>query len=318
MHPIISVIVPVYKAEKYLHRCVDSILAQTYTDFELLLINDGSPDNCGAICDEYAIKDSRVRVFHKENGGASTARNLGLDEAKGEWITFVDSDDWIEPNMYEEMISAAKQYMVDAVYCDMVMEGTSTSVTLQYNSQYNDHQLMYDCLAPVNVVYFSVCNKLISRRIFDKYNLRAAIGANMWEDVELAIKIRYYVASSYVINKGFYHYDGSNLSSTTHDNLLSRIEGQVERVKQMEMFFKEIGEWKRYRHFVSLLKFQGKSDLWWCDMNSWVKTFGEAKWSLYKLRKLLPKKDFFKYLIMSFVGEIVSPSLILRLYKRFL
>ena len=92
---MISVIVPVYKAEKYLHRCVDSILAQSYTNFELLLIDDGSPDNCGAICDEYAAKDSRVRVFHKENGGVSSARNLGLDNARGEWVTFVDSDDWI-------------------------------------------------------------------------------------------------------------------------------------------------------------------------------------------------------------------------------
>ena len=97
MNPcIISVIVPVYKAEKYLHRCVDSILAQTYTDFELLLIDDGSPDNSGAICDEYAAKDSRVRVFHKKNGGVSSARNLGLDNARGEWISFVDSDDWLD------------------------------------------------------------------------------------------------------------------------------------------------------------------------------------------------------------------------------
>lgn len=93
---MVSVIVPVYKAEKYLHRCVDSILAQSYADFELLLIDDGSPDNSGAICDEYAAKDSRVRVFHKENGGVSSARNLGLDNARGEWITFVDSDDYIE------------------------------------------------------------------------------------------------------------------------------------------------------------------------------------------------------------------------------
>ena len=98
MQPKISVIVPVYKAEKYLHRCVDSILAQTFTDFEVLLINDGSPDNSDAICDEYAKKNNRVRVFHKENGGVSSARNLGLDNAKGEWITFIDSDDYVKPN----------------------------------------------------------------------------------------------------------------------------------------------------------------------------------------------------------------------------
>ena len=89
MNPKISVIVPVYKVENYLHRCVDSILAQSFTDFELLLIDDGSPDNCGVICDEYAAKDSRVRVFHKPNGGVSSARNLGLDNARGGWIAFV-------------------------------------------------------------------------------------------------------------------------------------------------------------------------------------------------------------------------------------
>lgn len=93
---MISVIVPVYNTEKYLHRCIDSVLAQTFPDFELLLIDDGSTDSSGAICDEYAAKDGRVRVFHKENGGVSSARNLGLDNAQGEWITFVDSDDYLE------------------------------------------------------------------------------------------------------------------------------------------------------------------------------------------------------------------------------
>lgn len=100
---MISVIVPVYKAEKYLRRCVDSILAQTYTDFELLLIDDGSPDNCGALCDEYAEKDSRVCVCHKENGGVSSARNLGLDNARGEWVSFIDADDYVLPTYLSQL-----------------------------------------------------------------------------------------------------------------------------------------------------------------------------------------------------------------------
>lgn len=101
MNPKISVIVPVYKAEKYLHRCVDSILAQTFTDFEVLLIDDGSPDRSGEICDEYAQKDTRVRVFHKENGGVSSARNLGLDNARGEWISFIDADDYLSQGFFD-------------------------------------------------------------------------------------------------------------------------------------------------------------------------------------------------------------------------
>ncbi|MDY5570330.1 MAG: glycosyltransferase [Candidatus Cryptobacteroides sp.] len=95
-NPKISVIIPVYNAESTLRRCVDSVLVQTFTDFECLLIDDGSKDRSGEICDEYARKDSRVKVFHKENGGVSSARNVGLDNARGEWITFVDSDDWID------------------------------------------------------------------------------------------------------------------------------------------------------------------------------------------------------------------------------
>lgn len=105
-NPKISVIVPVYNAEKYLRRCIDSILAQTFTDFELLLIDDGSKDKSGEICDEYARKDNRVKVFHKENGGVSSARNLGLDNAQGEWITFVDSDDYLK----SEFISCLVKY----------------------------------------------------------------------------------------------------------------------------------------------------------------------------------------------------------------
>ena len=93
MHPKISVIVPIYKAEKYLHRCINSILAQTYTDFELILVDDGSPDKCGVICDEYVQKDSRIRVFHKENGGVTAARSDGVKISKGDYITFVDADD---------------------------------------------------------------------------------------------------------------------------------------------------------------------------------------------------------------------------------
>ena len=95
--PEISVIVPVYRVEKYLNDCIDSILAQTFTDFELILVDDGSPDSCPALCDAAAERDNRVRVIHKQNGGVSTARNAGLDAAQGNWIGFVDSDDMIDP-----------------------------------------------------------------------------------------------------------------------------------------------------------------------------------------------------------------------------
>lgn len=110
--PKISIIVPVYNTEKYLIKCIQSILFQSFTDFELLLINDGSNDNSGAICDQYAANDTRVRVFHKENGGVSSARNVGLENAKGEWITFVDSDDWLGHNYLRSLIAHSNADMV--------------------------------------------------------------------------------------------------------------------------------------------------------------------------------------------------------------
>ena len=116
----ISVIVPVYKVEPYLCRCVDSILAQTFTDFELILVDDGSPDNCGVICDEYARKDARVHVIHVKNGGVSKARNAGLDVASGQYITFIDSDDYIGNTLLEDTYNMAKKYDSDIVCFDMM------------------------------------------------------------------------------------------------------------------------------------------------------------------------------------------------------
>ena len=97
--PLVSVIVPVYKVEKYLDKCIESIVGQTYENLEIILVDDGSPDNCPTMCDEWAQKDSRIKVIHKENGGLSSARNAGLDACTGDYIGFVDSDDWIEPDM---------------------------------------------------------------------------------------------------------------------------------------------------------------------------------------------------------------------------
>ena len=116
--PLLSIIVPVYKVESYLPKCIDSILAQTFTDFELILVDDGSPDNCPALCDAAAAKDARIRVIHQKNGGLSAARNAGLDVARGEWIGFVDSDDYIAPEMYEALYKAVQSTGADLALCD--------------------------------------------------------------------------------------------------------------------------------------------------------------------------------------------------------
>lgn len=115
--PKISVIIPVYNAEKYLRKCIESVLNQTFGDFELLLVDDGSPDHSGEICDEYAQKDSRVHVFHKPNGGTANARNYGLDHSQGDYVAFIDNDDYVEPTYLGDMYSAMTHYDVDLVCC---------------------------------------------------------------------------------------------------------------------------------------------------------------------------------------------------------
>lgn len=130
MEPFLSVIVPVYKVEMYLRDCIDSILGQTFQNMEIILVDDGSPDRCPGICDEYAKKDSRIRVIHQKNGGTVNARNAGMDIARGSYITFVDSDDWIESEMYQTMYDLVNEYGADILITD-------------YYYDYNGHTTRY-------------------------------------------------------------------------------------------------------------------------------------------------------------------------------
>lgn len=120
MEPLISVIVPIFNVEQYLSQCIDSIINQTYRNLEIILVDDGSSDSCGAICDEYARQDGRIKVIHKENGGVSSARNAGLDAVRGEYIGFVDPGDWIVPDMYEYMYQKLCGYKADIVTCGYI------------------------------------------------------------------------------------------------------------------------------------------------------------------------------------------------------
>lgn len=191
-NPLISVIVPVYKAEKYFDKCVNSIINQTYKNLEIILVDDGSPDICGKMCDEFAEKDSRVRVFHKENGGQSSARNVGLDNMSGEYVGFVDSDDWIEPNMYERLMSLIKKYDAQISACGTKLEylnGTSG----YFNPDYpNDTKIRYystfEALEQTfnnTMITYSPCDKLYQSEIFS--SLRMTEG-RIYEDMEIIPK----------------------------------------------------------------------------------------------------------------------------------
>lgn len=171
MSKLLSVIVPVYNVEAYLPKCIESILTQTYGDLELLLVDDGSPDNSGAICDDYAKKDSRITVIHKENGGQGSARNHALDIAKGEYIAFVDSDDFIEPNMYETMIEALERTGSDLSLCGFITHSGVRFV----NSAIPEGETVFASSEEILRNYFASpfvggqpWNKLFKRKVFDE------------------------------------------------------------------------------------------------------------------------------------------------------
>lgn len=162
---LISIIVPIYNVEKYLKKCLDSILAQTYTNLEIILIDDGSPDGCPAICDEYAEKDDRIVVIHKENGGVSSARNAGLENVSGEFIGWVDPDDYIEPNMFEELYKNIKENNSDIAICSVKHFGYENRIEKYDNSVLSGDEFLRRILNGKIKSY--LCNKLFSKNIFD-------------------------------------------------------------------------------------------------------------------------------------------------------
>lgn len=211
MTPQISVIVPVYNVEKYLPRCIDSILSQTFKDFELLLIDDGSPDNCGKICDEYATKDSRVKVFHKSNGGVSSARNLGLDKACGEWITFIDSDDYVEVDYLQELIDAQQQNQVDYVVtlseCDNIQESNQITVSR------GDFSLLFSKFKIDRNGY--PWGKLYSTAIIKKVGLRFDTKVHLGEDAMFTLLYLLETKNVTLISSDNYCYETQRPGSLT-------------------------------------------------------------------------------------------------------
>lgn len=173
--PELSVIVPVYNVEKYLPKCIDSILAQTFTDFELILIDDGSPDRCGEICDEYAAMDSRIIVIHQQNKGVSAARNAGLEIAKGKYIGFVDSDDWIEPEMYQILIATANETASELVICGSKQRDESGAFLrndFPGEGVYDREQLLKALYSVPNPLGGILWNKLFKREIVGSLRFR--------------------------------------------------------------------------------------------------------------------------------------------------
>lgn len=199
--PKVSVIIPVYNAEKYLRECIDSVLAQTFVDFEVLLINDGSTDGSGKICDEYAKKDKRIKVFHQENGGVSSARNLGLDNAKGEWITFVDSDDWIGEN-YFKCLSDSFNEKVDLIFLNYTKTNNTKNVVFPIKTLYKNHFLK---LYTIHPHFFSPWAKFFKRKIIVNNHLRFDEKLDYGEDNIFNCEFLIYTNYIYLYGQQFYY-----------------------------------------------------------------------------------------------------------------
>ena len=210
--PLLSVIVPVYRVEQYLHKCLDSLVDQTYRNLEIILVDDGSPDSCGAICDAYAARDERIRVIHQENSGGSGARNTGLDHARGEFVAFVDSDDYLEKDMYAQLVVAAVGESADIVIGDfyMILE---TGISRRYSRMSVDtplRQVQEMVLADRIPSY--LWNKIYRRSLFDGIRFERIRG---FEDLLVTPRLFQRAKKVVYVPHAGYYYNCMNMGALT-------------------------------------------------------------------------------------------------------
>ena len=210
---LISVIIPLYNAEKYLVNCIESVINQSYEKIEVLLINDGSTDNSQEICDAYVIKDHRVKVIHKQNQGVSSARNLGIDESKGEYISFVDSDDWLAPSAFGQIVDCISKDKVDAVMFEYFVDnynGNKIHETYaELHGLMNCEKAIKTTISPINRFVWS---KVFSRKIIG--NIRFDTTIHFGEDTLFAALVMDKANRIFYLSKPLYHYFQSQNSAT--------------------------------------------------------------------------------------------------------
>lgn len=249
MKPLLSVIVPVYNTEKYLEECIDSIINQTFSDYEIILVDDGSTDNSGEICDRYAYKFDFVTVIHKKNDGIANTRKAGFSKSIGQYISYIDSDDTIEPNTYEYIVNKAKQYDADAVICNILLD-TGNKKTLRKNivrsgiydkerlkKEFYPHMLFGGENGTPGVIP-SLCNKIIKRDILEKALMATDDSVYFGEDTLCTFPCLLDANKVFVCDKAFYHYRMVETSVThVYDNKL--IEKFILLIGLLDKAFKE-------------------------------------------------------------------------------
>lgn len=244
---LISIIIPVYKVEKYLEKCIQSVINQTYENLQIILVDDGSPDNCGKICDEYAERDQRIEVIHKSNGGLSDARNKGLEIAKGEYIGFVDSDDYIEADMYEVLYNLLKQYNADVSICNFytVSQGKISIKNADNGiNEYNRIEILKEILLDKNIQSYA-WNKLYKKELFDE--IKYPIGKK-YEDIGTTFYLLEKCNKVVVTGKSEYYYinrQDSIVNNVTESTITDYIELIMQRYDYIEENIKELSSYNK-------------------------------------------------------------------------
>lgn len=218
-----SIIIPIYNVEKYLNKCVESVLNQTYPNIEVILVDDGSTDNSGKICDEYAQKDTRIKVIHKENGGAGSARNEGLKHANGQYISLIDGDDWISADLFEDACEALKQDPLD-IFCFDYYEATEKQFVEKHtwlSEGYYDKSRMEKEIYPNLIrningkrVPPNLCFKIFARNLYEKFQNIVDSSIRIGEDECVCLPCVYNANNIYISHKCYYYYRQNNLSVT--------------------------------------------------------------------------------------------------------
>ncbi len=240
--PKISVIVPVYNVEQYLPRCIDSILAQTFTDFELLLIDDGSTDNSGKICDEYAERDNRILTFHKMNEGISATREFAINHVNGQFVQFVDSDDWIESNMFELMYNQAIATNADIVGCNFIQEYKNK--LLKTKAIYKDKESFI--LSVISNHWGVLWKLLIRHQLFIKYDIHFPNGIDGGEDYFVVTQLLLNCNVVSFIDSYLYHYVRYNNTSFISTPSFEKLMYQVKATYLTEDLLRRLSKEKKY------------------------------------------------------------------------
>lgn len=244
---LISIIIPVYKVEKYLEKCIQSVINQTYENLQIILVDDGSPDNCGKICDEYAKKDHRIEVIHKSNGGLSDARNKGLEIAKGEYIGFVDSDDYIEADMYEVLYNLLKQYNADVSICNFYTVSQEKIAIKNADNgikEYTRIEILKEILLDNNIQSYA-WNKLYKKDLFDE--IKYPVGKK-YEDIGTTFYLLEKCNKVVVTGKPEYYYinrQDSIVNNVTETTITDYIELIMQRYDYIEENIKELSSYNK-------------------------------------------------------------------------